>query len=939
MLLKSFIHQLARLPSKIPLRAILVVPFLIQLFATVGLTGWLAFRNGQQSVDDLTTQLSNEITQRIHQRLDTYLSVPQLINQTNANDVRLGKLSLQDPLGLEQHFWRQIQLFDAVSYIYFGSQDEVFFSGAERTPDGEFYVAYWDENAPNSHFSTYETDSEGNRTKLVSAVPYFNMLQRPWYKAAVEAGRPAWGDIYVWAAPYANLALPAVLPFYSTSGELEGVFAVDLSLLDISSFLRTLEVGKTGQTFVVDRDGFLVASSASTPPFRVQDDQHARLAATEIDQPLIHGAAEQIRQTIGDFAAVVAPQQLKFEIEGNPHLAQVTPLSDELGLDWLIVVVVAEDDFMQRIHAGNRLTILLCLGSLALATGLGLLTARWITKPILQLSQASQAIAEAGPDSKELNRSIQVRGSGELRVLARSFNLMAEQLQKSFTILERTNEELEQRVEERTRALRLTELKFSKAFRSTPDAITISTLDTGQFIEVNNSFSQLTGYSTTEAVGSSSLELGIWLDPMARSRMLEQFETNDAVRNYEFELLTKTREVRQCLLSAEIVSLDGHECLLAVTHDITELKQVEEALREKEEYLRLILDNIPQQVFWKDTNLLFRGCNKNWAESIGIDDPEAVVGKTDYDLLLDREAAEFYRAQDRRIMRTRQAELHQIEQKLREDTKEPMWLDVSRLPIFDAEGRPIGVLGVSEDITQRKQAEEALRAEQQKSEQLLRNILPKPIVEQLKQSLWLPSAQGTQSLDIDRKASAPIASAIAEATILFADIVDFTPLASKLAPGDLVNLLSEIFSEFDQLAEEYELEKIKTIGDEYMVAGGLPVARPDHAEAIAEMALAMQDSIQRFQREDGRPFQLRIGINTGPVIAGVIGMKKFIYDLWGDAVNVASRMEVQGQAGNIQVTAATYARLEQIYLLEERGSIEVKGKGKMMTYWLRGRKL
>ncbi|HEY9611804.1 PAS domain-containing protein, partial [Allocoleopsis sp.] len=225
---------------------------------------------------------------------------------------------------------------------------------------------------------------------------------------------------------------------------------------------------------------------------------------------------------------------------------------------------------------------------------------------------------------------------------------------------------------------------------------------------------------------------------------------------------------------------------------------------------------------------------------------------------------------------------------------------------------------VAQDISDRKKAEEALRLEQQKSEQLLLNILPEPIANQLKQN------QGA------------IAEQFNEVTIMFADIVGFTPLSARLTPIELVDLLNQIFSTFDELAQQLGLEKIKTIGDAYMVAAGLPLPRPDHADAIAQMALAMQAAVHRFQSELRESVQIRIGINTGVVVAGVIGTRKFIYDLWGDAVNVASRMESSGQPGSIQVTKATYERLKNKYIFEKRGTIDVKGKGEMETYWLMG---
>ena len=213
-----------------------------------------------------------------------------------------------------------------------------------------------------------------------------------------------------------------------------------------------------------------------------------------------------------------------------------------------------------------------------------------------------------------------------------------------------------------------------------------------------------------------------------------------------------------------------------------------------------------------------------------------------------------------------------------------------------------------------------LQIEQEKSERLLLNILPKPVADQLKQN---PST---------------IAESFPEATVLFADIVGFTHLSAQKSPIEIVTLLNKIFSAFDQLADRHGLEKIKTIGDAYMVVGGLPMPNPNHAEAIAAMALDMQGAIDTFNHETGEAFIMRIGVSTGPVVAGVIGIHKFTYDLWGDTVNMASRMESHGIAGRIQVTASTYDRLHDKYVFEERGTIDVKGKGKMVTYWLKGKK-
>lgn len=213
-----------------------------------------------------------------------------------------------------------------------------------------------------------------------------------------------------------------------------------------------------------------------------------------------------------------------------------------------------------------------------------------------------------------------------------------------------------------------------------------------------------------------------------------------------------------------------------------------------------------------------------------------------------------------------------------------------------------------------------LQAEQDKSEGLLLNILPKPIADRLKRQGGI------------------IADSFAEATVLFADIADFTALWSGRSPQDLVALLNDIFSMFDRLTEKHGLEKIKTIGDAYMAVGGLPMPRPDHAEAVADLALDMQSELAGYSRAGGSPLELHIGISTGPVVAGVIGKNKFIYDLWGDTVNMASRMESLAPAGHILVTPGTYERLSKGFRFERQEPVQVKGKGEMVTFRLLGRK-
>jgi adenylate cyclase len=217
-------------------------------------------------------------------------------------------------------------------------------------------------------------------------------------------------------------------------------------------------------------------------------------------------------------------------------------------------------------------------------------------------------------------------------------------------------------------------------------------------------------------------------------------------------------------------------------------------------------------------------------------------------------------------------------------------------------------------------AEEKAEYEYQRSESLLGNILPPKIAERLKE-------QGAET----------IADAYTDASVLFADMGGFTARTSDTTPEELVHFLNGVYTKLDSLVERHNLEKIKTTGDAYMVVSGLPETRPDHAAALAELALDMRDALSGLTDPKGRAVPVRIGIASGPVVAGVVGTRKFFYDVWGDAVNTASRMESTGEAGKIQIAPATRELLAGRFELAERGTIEVRGKGRMQTWFLLSR--
>ena len=250
----------------------------------------------------------------------------------------------------------------------------------------------------------------------------------------------------------------------------------------------------------------------------------------------------------------------------------------------------------------------------------------------------------------------------------------------------------------------------------------------------------------------------------------------------------------------------------------------------------------------------------------------------------------------------------------------PGWFTSTMLALNIAVGGTIVFTLLALFAKQRTEALAALRVEQAKAENLLLNILPRSIADRLKAE--------TQ----------PIADQFGSASILFADVVDFTPWSERLSPAEVVGYLDHLFSHFDTLVEQYGLEKIKTIGDCYMVAAGVPTPRADHARALALMALDMLEAMRSHDELARLGLELRVGINSGPVVAGVIGRKRFLYDLWGDAVNTASRMESYGTPGRIQITRETCELLGDEFECEPRGTITVKGKGELEAWYLVGRR-
>ncbi|MEM7016902.1 MAG: cache domain-containing protein, partial [Pseudomonadota bacterium] len=440
----------ARVSSKVPLRIVLLAPFLFILITTVILIISLSFRNGQQSVNQLADRLSMEVTQRIDQHVKEYLDKPHLFHRVNNAGIRAGNIKPNNLKRLEHLFWRQIQVDESVDYLYFGNRNGDFV-GVQRLPpeEGGGIVTKYRDKATDGKRDVYVLDGNGKRVNKSESKRY-DPRNRPWYMVTAQAEQPTWSPIFA-SAHLGVLQISPTAPVFDNKGKLYGVLSANMILSQISEFLAVLDVSANGEAFIIERDGNIVASSVDEKPFiELAGKKVERLKAINSANQIVQATATALQQKFSNLDAIDRSERFDFTLDGEIYLARVEPLRGVSGLNWLNVVVMPEADFMGNIEANARNTLLLCLGALFLAVLVGLWTSSWVIQPIRSLNEAATALAVSQWDHKQ---DLPVDRQDVLGELAMSFNSMADQLQASFSELEGANETLEKRVEERTHDL------------------------------------------------------------------------------------------------------------------------------------------------------------------------------------------------------------------------------------------------------------------------------------------------------------------------------------------------------------------------------------------------------------------------------------------------------------------------------------------------------
>ena len=597
-------QQKSLLPN-ISLKWVIVVPFLLQMMGAVGLIVYLSYKNGQKAVEHLVNHLMLETGDRIEYHLESHLREVMQVAENNAVAAQLGWLNQRNLPSIEKYFWQQTKIYPNLSAISMATEAKEILI-VEKLSDGSQAVRIRDKSN-NYQFQTYLVDEQYQRQQLLKRStnydPHLDPPDNPWYGATKKAGKPIW-RLVVSAAQENHPLLLAIYfhPFFDSNQQFQGIAGASVSLAEMGEFLKSLNIGETGQVFVMTKDGHLIATSTGEKPFHRGliaaptnenlmmnlDPQKRQLEVFQSTNTLTRKVGEYLKENFGSFTNIQASSQLTLKFNHQRYFLQVIPF-DKQGslsdLDWLTVVVIPESDFLGDIQNSNFLNIILGILTLLTAMVLGIATAHWINRPISQISQASQAIAQGIENQPALPENILIK---ELQTLARSFNLMSSQLNRSF-----------QQVET---ALQESQEKYYTLFKSLPVGVSITDAQ-GKMIENNPTWRKILGLSNPIADYSAQIALDVeFLRPdfsvMSSSKYpcAISLAENRSVENQEMLIRHSDGRITWLSVSAAPIPLEEYGTVITYV-DISDRKQVEIALLESEKRFRRFSENIPGMIY------------------------------------------------------------------------------------------------------------------------------------------------------------------------------------------------------------------------------------------------------------------------------------------------------------------------------------------------------
>ena len=549
----------------IPLKYILIVPFASLIVGAVGLVGYLFDRSGHITVQNLEGQLVGKVKTNVETYLDNHLRTPQLINRLNANTLRLGQLDTSNPQALERHLLQQIKEFN-VNRISFGNPQGGLVSAGK---DDRGATIAFTENFKLGTLKVYGVDPLGNHTIPFVEEQNYDARQRPFYQEAIKAGRPIWTPIFVYVPSSQGLGISSSYPIYDDAKQLQGVLSSAISLNSINDFLKTMKISKNGEIFIIERSGLLVASSTPEPFFvnNPNDKQNQRISATNSKNSLIRLTTKQLISRFGSIAQINGDVDvnLYFDTNGNGdrELVQTIPIRDQNGLDWLVVVSIPESDFTNAIQTNRIWTILLCGLTLVVATGISFLLIRWITRPILRLSQVSEAMAR-GEWKEAVSEDENI---AEFNTLSALFNQMSAKLRQSLD--QKSTELLEK------------EYWFDTLIGAIPDPIFLKD-GVGRFLIINHQGLELFTMSDINYFGKTDLEMAelkpFYRDAFHYCAATDQIAWDKKTFHRTEEQLSDvdgTQRIFDVIRVPLFTESGDRKGLVVIGRDISEIKQTE----------------------------------------------------------------------------------------------------------------------------------------------------------------------------------------------------------------------------------------------------------------------------------------------------------------------------------------------------------------------------
>lgn len=551
------------------LQSLIVIPFVWLIIFSVGITGYYSFQNSISSIDILTNRLMQEVSNRIQLHVRQYLNNPLILTELDTHFFENGNLGFSDIADIEKTFLRQLEQFP-VKGVFLGDEKG---RGVAVFPQGEgSYQSRVIVDPPKRLF--FNLDANGNHLEQVKETVW-DPRSRPWYKGAVNSHGSLWSPIYTFTD--GMLGITASQSYTSTSNSLSGVIGVDLDLSFISGFLEKLEISRTGEAFIFERRGWLVASSLRTPLSQKSRDGLSLERVRVEDSPvtMIRQAIHQAQDRFGSLDALTKTKQISFDTKNGPQYVQFSPLIDDRGLDWVLAVTAFEEDFRAQITANMHNTILITVATLTVSILLGIWISRKILRPVKAISLASKKIADG-----DYHQKIVVPSDIELGTLAGSFNMMSSHLLKSFADLEKVNVSLEETVAKRTVALSASENRFRLITQSVHDAI-ISITSEGRVVFWNAAAQVIFGYADTEILDKPLTMIMPERYRKGHERGLLNFEEGSFTlegKTVELHGINKKGEEFPLELTLASWQEEGERYYSAVIRDITERKKSEEKI-------------------------------------------------------------------------------------------------------------------------------------------------------------------------------------------------------------------------------------------------------------------------------------------------------------------------------------------------------------------------